>query len=170
MFKSDAGPVGPLRRLQPQCRDRVRCVAGGRDGNRRRPRTSACTSPPCGPALRKEDVRSGRVEKERRYRLREAALKEGKPANIVDKMVEGRLRNFYAERVLCEQPFVRAIRTRWARSPAEGRPEVRAIRALGTGTGIACSCASPRQVLPDCSLAARGEAPAKTAPVSRPAA
>ena len=46
------------------------------------------------------------VNKEREI-LREAALKEGKPEKIVDKMVEGRLRNFYAERVLCEQPFVK---------------------------------------------------------------
>ncbi len=39
--------------------------------------------------------------------LREAALKEGKPEAIVDKMVEGRLKSFYAERVLLEQPFVK---------------------------------------------------------------
>jgi elongation factor Ts len=57
-------------------------------------------------ALRKEDVDPALVEKEREI-LREQALKEGKPANIVDKMVEGRLRNFYAERVLTEQPFVK---------------------------------------------------------------
>lgn len=46
------------------------------------------------------------VEKERTF-LRDAAIKEGKPANIVDKMVEGRLKVFYAERVLLEQPFVK---------------------------------------------------------------
>ena len=46
------------------------------------------------------------VEKERAV-LREAAIKEGKPENIVDKMVEGRMRNYYAERVLLEQPFVK---------------------------------------------------------------
>jgi elongation factor Ts len=34
-------------------------------------------------------------------------LREGKPANIVDKMVEGRLKNFFAEKVLLEQPFVK---------------------------------------------------------------
>jgi elongation factor Ts len=34
-------------------------------------------------------------------------VKKHKPANIVDKMVEGRLKNFYAERVLLEQPFVK---------------------------------------------------------------
>ncbi|MEC9094503.1 MAG: translation elongation factor Ts [Planctomycetota bacterium] len=40
--------------------------------------------------------------------LREAAIAEGKPENIVDKMVEGRMKNFYAERVLLEQTFVKA--------------------------------------------------------------
>jgi elongation factor Ts len=57
-------------------------------------------------ALSKEEVDPALVEKEREF-LRAAALKEGKPANIVDKMVEGRLKNFYAERVLTEQPFVK---------------------------------------------------------------
>ena len=52
------------------------------------------------------DVDPVLVEKERSF-LREQALAEGKPVNIVDKMVEGRLRNFYAERVLTEQPFVK---------------------------------------------------------------
>ena len=56
--------------------------------------------------LKTEDLDPAAVEKEREI-LREAALKEGKPANIVDKMVEGRLKNFYAEKVLSEQPFVK---------------------------------------------------------------
>lgn len=56
--------------------------------------------------LRKEDVPAEEVDKERAI-LKDAALKEGKPANIVDKIVEGQLRNFYAERVLTEQPFVK---------------------------------------------------------------
>lgn len=57
-------------------------------------------------ALRKEDLDPALVEKEREI-LRNAALKEGKPANIVDKMVEGRLGNFYANTVLLEQAFVK---------------------------------------------------------------
>jgi len=46
------------------------------------------------------------VAKEREI-LSETARKEGKPDNIVEKMVEGRLRGFYAEHVLTEQPFVK---------------------------------------------------------------
>jgi elongation factor Ts len=57
-------------------------------------------------ALNVEDLDPEVIAKEREI-LREAALKEGKPSSILDKMVEGRLRNFYAERVLCEQPFVK---------------------------------------------------------------
>jgi elongation factor Ts len=57
-------------------------------------------------ALNVGDLDPALVAKEREI-LREAALKEGKPANIVDKMVEGRLHSFYAEKVLCEQPFVK---------------------------------------------------------------
>jgi elongation factor Ts len=57
-------------------------------------------------ALSKEEIDPAVVEKERQI-LREAALAEGKPANIVDKMVEGRLKSFYAEKALLEQPFVK---------------------------------------------------------------
>lgn len=57
-------------------------------------------------ALKAEDIDAAEVDRERAI-LREAALREGKPANIVDKMVEGRLRSFFAERVLTEQPFVK---------------------------------------------------------------
>ena len=57
-------------------------------------------------ALNVEDLDAAEVDKERGI-LREAAIQEGKPENIVDKMVEGRLRSYYAERVLLEQPFVK---------------------------------------------------------------
>lgn len=57
-------------------------------------------------ALTKEELDPTLVEKEREI-LSEAARKEGKPENIIPKMVEGRLRNFYAQSVLSEQPFVK---------------------------------------------------------------
>jgi elongation factor Ts len=56
--------------------------------------------------LSKEDLSPAEVDKEREI-LSEAARKEGKPENIIAKMVEGRLRSFFAERVLLEQPFVK---------------------------------------------------------------
>jgi elongation factor Ts len=57
-------------------------------------------------ALAKEELDPAVVAKEREI-LSEAARKEGKPENIIAKMVEGRLRNFYAECCLAEQPFVK---------------------------------------------------------------
>jgi elongation factor Ts len=63
----------------------------------------AALSPDC---LTVDDLDQEVVTKERGI-LREAALSEGKPENIVDKMVEGKIRKFYAERVLLEQPFVK---------------------------------------------------------------
>jgi len=36
-----------------------------------------------------------------------AALNEGKPAHIIDKIVDGRMEKFYAETCLLEQPFVK---------------------------------------------------------------
>jgi len=58
--------------------------------------------------LSKEDIDPALVEKERSI-LKAAAQNEdsSKPENIIDKMVEGRLRNFYAQVALLEQPFVK---------------------------------------------------------------
>jgi elongation factor Ts len=57
-------------------------------------------------AIRKEDLDPAVVDKEREI-LSEAARKEGKPENIIAKMIEGRLRNFLSQCVLLEQPFVK---------------------------------------------------------------
>jgi elongation factor Ts len=57
-------------------------------------------------ALSKENLDPAVVAKEREI-LTEAARKEGKPENIIAKMIEGRLRNFFSQCVLLEQPFVK---------------------------------------------------------------
>ena len=113
----------PLRRLRPSQR-RGRRAAAIRGRQRRAGQaTSACTSPPCGrPCSAREELDPAVVAKEREI-LAEAARKEGKPEKIIDKMVEGRLRNFYAECCLAEQPFVNEKTTRrrsarWPRRPA----------------------------------------------------
>lgn len=54
----------------------------------------------------KENLDPAAVDAERAI-LTEAARKEGKPDNIIAKMIEGRLKNFYAEKVLNEQPFIK---------------------------------------------------------------
>ena len=56
--------------------------------------------------LTKEDVPSDVIEHEKEI-LRAQALEEGKPANIVDKMVEGRIKTYYDENCLVCQKFVK---------------------------------------------------------------
>ena len=56
--------------------------------------------------VRKTDVPTEEVEKERAV-LKEQAINEGKPAEIAEKMVEGRIQKYYKEICLEEQPFVK---------------------------------------------------------------
>ena len=56
--------------------------------------------------LSKESIPADRVEKEKEI-LKVQAMNEGKPANIAEKMVMGRLNKFYKETCLLEQPFVK---------------------------------------------------------------
>ncbi|MFH5183201.1 translation elongation factor Ts [Paenibacillus sp. TAB 01] len=56
--------------------------------------------------VRREEVPQDALDKEREI-LTAQALNEGKPANIVQKMVEGRLGKYYEEYCLMEQPFVK---------------------------------------------------------------
>ena len=48
-----------------------------------------------------------RYEKKEKEIYRDQALQSGKPENIVEKMIEGRLNKFYQENVLLEQNFVK---------------------------------------------------------------
>lgn len=57
-------------------------------------------------AVAKENLDQAEVEKERAF-LTEQARKEGKPENIISKMIEGRMKNFYSARVLGDQQFVK---------------------------------------------------------------
>ena len=56
--------------------------------------------------VRIEEVPAEAVEAEKEV-LRAQALNEGKPAQIVEKMVEGRVKKFYQDVCLLEQPFVK---------------------------------------------------------------
>jgi elongation factor Ts len=56
--------------------------------------------------VRKEDVSEEHLNKEREI-LKAQALNEGKPENIAEKMVEGRLKKYYEEVCLLEQPFIK---------------------------------------------------------------
>jgi elongation factor Ts len=60
--------------------------------------------------VNKEDIPAEVIEKEREIARGQAQAdpkNANKPANIIEKMVEGRIDKFYTESVLLEQPFVK---------------------------------------------------------------
>jgi len=56
--------------------------------------------------IRKEDVTEEVLAKEREI-YKEQARSTGKPENVLDKIVEGRVSKYYSESCLLEQPFVK---------------------------------------------------------------
>jgi elongation factor Ts len=56
--------------------------------------------------VRREEVPAEIVETEKTA-LKAAALNEGKPEAVVERMIEGRINKFFAEICLLEQPFVK---------------------------------------------------------------
>ena len=56
--------------------------------------------------ITREQVPAEIVDKERQIQ-RDRALQEGKPAAVVDRIVDGRMGKFYEEIVLVDQPFVK---------------------------------------------------------------
>ena len=73
-------------------------------------------------AVTRDDVPAALVDRERRI-FSEQAAASGKPANIVEKMVQGRIDKYYKEVTLLDQPWVRddskAIRD-LVKAPAPG--------------------------------------------------
>jgi elongation factor Ts len=63
----------------------------------------AATNPLC---ITREQAPQDVIEKEREI-YRQQALEQGKPENIVDKIVDGRIEKFLKEVCLLEQPFVK---------------------------------------------------------------
>jgi elongation factor Ts len=61
-------------------------------------------------AARREDVSEEKIAKEMEIARSQMATdpkNQGKPANIIEKILEGKLKSWYAENVLVEQPFVK---------------------------------------------------------------
>lgn len=56
--------------------------------------------------VRREDIPSAVVEAERDLQRRRA-LEEGKPENVADRIVDGRMEKFFEDLVLFEQPFIK---------------------------------------------------------------
>jgi elongation factor Ts len=56
--------------------------------------------------VRREEVPAAEVDKEKAI-YRGQMEKENKPANVMDKIIEGKLGSFYSQFVLLDQPFIR---------------------------------------------------------------
>ncbi len=65
----------------------------------------AASSPRC---ISREGVSSEMIEDEREV-LTNQAKESGKPDNVIEKMVEGRLQKFYSQICLLEQPFIKEM-------------------------------------------------------------
>jgi len=66
----------------------------------------AAASPAPARWVHRDEVPENAIDKERDI-LKSQAEAAGKPANIVEKIVEGKLAKFYAENVLMAQPFIK---------------------------------------------------------------
>ena len=66
----------------------------------------AAASPASARWVRRDEVPDDALDKERDI-LKSQAEAAGKPANVVEKIVEGRLAKFFSENVLMDQPFIK---------------------------------------------------------------
>ncbi len=75
------------------------------------------------------------VERERQV-LTDQALESGKPANVVEKMIEGRIKKYYKEVVLVEQPFVMNPDQTVGQFLADSNAELAGFKLFKLGDGI----------------------------------
>ena len=92
----------------------------------------AASNPLCVSA---DQVPAETLEKEREI-FRAQALESGKPANIVDKMIEGRVRKFLEEVTLLGQAFVKDPEVTVAKLLQQAGAEVRRFARIEVGEGI----------------------------------
>ena len=84
---------------------------------------------------KQDEVPQDELDKEREV-LRNQALEEGKPENIVDKMVEGRMRKFLEEIVIGSQPFVKDSDKTVDQFLKENNAELVTFVRFGLGEGL----------------------------------
>ena len=85
--------------------------------------------------LKPEDVAADVVEHERKLQI-EMAVKSGKPHEIAEKMVEGRMRKFTGEISLTGQPFVRDPNVTVGQMLKEHNADVVCFKRLEVGEGV----------------------------------
>jgi len=92
----------------------------------------AASNPLC---LSADEVAPETLEKEREI-FRAQALESGKPANIVDKMIEGRVRKFMEEVTLLGQPFVKDPELSVEKLVKQAGARIRRFARVEVGEGI----------------------------------
>lgn len=85
--------------------------------------------------LSREDVPAERIEKEMEI-LKAQAMNEGKPAEIAEKMVKGRIGKFYGEICLLEQEFVKDSSLKIEKLLKDKNAEMIAFARFEKGEGI----------------------------------
>ncbi len=85
--------------------------------------------------VKREDVPQERVDKEMEI-LKAQAMNEGKPAEIAEKMVQGRIGKFYGEICLLEQEFVKNPDMKISKLLQENNSEVIEFARFEKGEGI----------------------------------
>lgn len=83
----------------------------------------------------RSEVSADELEHEKKV-LTEQALNEGKPANIVEKMIAGRLNKFLAEISLNDQPFVKDPDTTVSKYAASKGAKVKLFHRYEVGEGL----------------------------------
>ena len=85
--------------------------------------------------LSPDDVPDDVVEKEKKLQI-EIAMNEGKPADIAEKMVTGRMKKYTGEVSLTGQPFVMEPKKSVAEVLKEAKSDVSGFLRLEVGEGI----------------------------------
>ena len=94
----------------------------------------AAASPAAALYVSKDEVPADVLEKEKEiYRAQAAA--SGKPANVVDKIAEGKVREYYGTFCLLEQPYIREPKTTVGQL-LKGKATRAALRAAAPGRGV----------------------------------
>jgi elongation factor Ts len=105
---ASVGParVGVLVELAAEAADAATLAALAKDVSMH----VAAASPAVALYVAKDEVPAEVLEQEKEI-YRAQALASGKPANVVDKIAEGKLREYYATFCLLEQPYIREPKT-----------------------------------------------------------
>lgn len=88
-------------------------------------------------ALRREEVPAEMVEKEKHFITEEVKqTAEGKPQDVIDKMVVGKLEKFYKEVVLVEQAFIKENKMSVEKYVKDNGGEIVSMVRFAVGEGI----------------------------------